>query len=396
MRRSRRSCRRVSRSPIIPAHLIAPGFIDTHIHYVQTGIIGAQGKQLLDWLNDYTFIAEQAFADEAVARDTARVFCDELAAQRHDDRAGVLLGPCRIGRCAVRGGGAPQSAAHRRQGADGPRGAAGAHGYRALGLRPVEGADRASGTAAAARSTPSRRALRSPARPSNSELAGACGASIPDVFVQTHIAENLAEIARVRELFPQRRDYLDVYAHYGLTGRRAVLAHGVHFGESEFARCHESGTAVVALPDLEHVPRQRPVRDARGARSAPAGACRPRHRHRRRHELLAARHHGRGLQGRAAARPSRSTRSRRSISRRSAARARSRSTTSIGTLAPGREADMVVLDPQGHAAARVPQRARAFDRRDCSPCWRRSATTGRCARPMWRASLAHARAAVDP
>src|ERR1700704_1020063 len=58
--------------------LISPGFIDTHVHYVQTGIIGAQGHQLLDWLNEYTFVAEQAFADDAVCRDTARVFCDEL------------------------------------------------------------------------------------------------------------------------------------------------------------------------------------------------------------------------------------------------------------------------------------------------------------------------------
>ena len=58
--------------------LISPGFIDAHIHYVQTGVIGAQGKQLLDWLETYTFVAEQAFADEAVARETARVFCDEL------------------------------------------------------------------------------------------------------------------------------------------------------------------------------------------------------------------------------------------------------------------------------------------------------------------------------
>src|SRR3977135_1925881 len=56
--------------------LIAPGFIDTHIHYVQTGIIGAQGHQLLDWLNDYTFVAEQAFADEGGRRDTAARFRD--------------------------------------------------------------------------------------------------------------------------------------------------------------------------------------------------------------------------------------------------------------------------------------------------------------------------------
>ena len=61
--------------------LVAPGFIDTHVHYVQTGIIGAQGFQLLDWLTHYTFAAEAEFADEAVARDTARVFCDELLRQ---------------------------------------------------------------------------------------------------------------------------------------------------------------------------------------------------------------------------------------------------------------------------------------------------------------------------
>ena len=61
--------------------LIAPGFIDTHVHYVQTGIIGAQGHQLLDWLNEYTFVAEQTFADPAVAQETARLFCDELLRQ---------------------------------------------------------------------------------------------------------------------------------------------------------------------------------------------------------------------------------------------------------------------------------------------------------------------------
>ena len=58
--------------------LIAPGFIDTHIHYVQTGVIGSQAKDLLDWLERYTFIAEQAFADPQIAASTARIFCEEL------------------------------------------------------------------------------------------------------------------------------------------------------------------------------------------------------------------------------------------------------------------------------------------------------------------------------
>ena len=58
--------------------LIAPGFIDTHVHYVQTEIIGSYGEQLLDWLDRYAFPAEMAFRDPAHAEAMARVFCDEL------------------------------------------------------------------------------------------------------------------------------------------------------------------------------------------------------------------------------------------------------------------------------------------------------------------------------
>ena len=84
--------------------------------------------------------------------------------------------------------------------------------------------------------------------PEQLELAGALWREHPGTFMQTHIAENHDEIALVKKLFPQRRDYLDVYAHYGLTGRRAVLAHGVHLDESEFARCHATGTALAHCP----------------------------------------------------------------------------------------------------------------------------------------------------
>ncbi|HET9044450.1 MAG TPA: guanine deaminase, partial [Burkholderiales bacterium] len=48
--------------------LITAGFIDSHVHYPQTEIIGAHGAQLLDWLNKYTFVAEQRFADKRHAR----------------------------------------------------------------------------------------------------------------------------------------------------------------------------------------------------------------------------------------------------------------------------------------------------------------------------------------
>ncbi|WP_029690239.1 amidohydrolase family protein, partial [Brucella abortus] len=45
-------------------HLVVPGFIDTHIHYPQTQVVASYAANLLEWLNTYTFVAEQKFADE--------------------------------------------------------------------------------------------------------------------------------------------------------------------------------------------------------------------------------------------------------------------------------------------------------------------------------------------
>jgi guanine deaminase len=84
--------------------------------------------------------------------------------------------------------------------------------------------------------------------PGQLEMAGALWREHPEVFVQTHIAENLREVAWIRELFPERANYLDVYDHYGLVGRRAVLAHGVHLTEPELCRCHEAGSALAHCP----------------------------------------------------------------------------------------------------------------------------------------------------
>ncbi len=227
--------------------LIAPGFIDTHIHYVQTGVIGAQGKQLLDWLETYTYVAEQAFADGAVARDTARVFCDELV--RNGTTTALVF-------CSVH---APsvdalfEEAQRRNLRLIAGKVLMDREAPAALTDTARTGYDQSKaligkwhGCGRCLYAITPRFAVTS--TPEQLELAGSLWREHPDVFVQTHIAENHAEIARARELFPERRDYLDVYDHYGLTGRRAVLAHGVHFGESEFARCHDNGTAVAHCP----------------------------------------------------------------------------------------------------------------------------------------------------
>ena len=84
--------------------------------------------------------------------------------------------------------------------------------------------------------------------PAQLDAAGTLWREHPDVLVHTHIAENRREIEWTAQLFPQRKNYLDIYDHHGLIGRRAVLAHGIHLGEEELCRCHESGTALAHCP----------------------------------------------------------------------------------------------------------------------------------------------------
>jgi guanine deaminase len=83
--------------------------------------------------------------------------------------------------------------------------------------------------------------------PSQLEAAGALWRAYPQLHVQTHIAETEEEIAFIAKLFPERKDFLDVYEHFGLVGRRTVLGHAIWFSESEFCRCHERDRP---LPDL--------------------------------------------------------------------------------------------------------------------------------------------------
>ena len=227
--------------------LIAPGFVDTHIHYVQTAIIGAQSGQLLDWLNAYTYVAEQAFADEELARSTAQVFCDELLRNGttsalvfcsvHAGSVDALLAQAQMRNMRLIAGkvlmdrNAPAALTDTaRSGYDQSKALIGKWHGRGRCVYAI---------------TP-RFAVTS--TPEQLELAGALWREHPDVLMQTHIAENLEEIAWVKKLYPERRDYLDVYAHYGLIGRRAVLAHGVHLEETALQRCCETGTALAHCP----------------------------------------------------------------------------------------------------------------------------------------------------
>ena len=84
--------------------ILSAGFVDTHVHYVQTEMIASPGKQLLEWVNDYIYPAEEAFADEAHASVVASVFCDQLLRNGTTTRGELLCRASAFRRCIFRGG----------------------------------------------------------------------------------------------------------------------------------------------------------------------------------------------------------------------------------------------------------------------------------------------------
>jgi guanine deaminase len=227
--------------------LVTPGFIDTHVHMPQLEVIASHGTELLDWLNTYTFPAETRYADPAVSRAGAALFTDALLA--HGTTAAVVF-----------------PTVHKVS-AEALFEAAAARGMRCItgkvlmdrhapdGLRDdVEQAerdcidliDRWHGRGRQAFALTVRFAPCS--TPAQLAMAGRLLASRPGLYMQTHVAENRAEVAWVAELFPQARSYLDVYHRHGLLGPRSVLAHGIWLDDADRALLAETGAQIAHCP----------------------------------------------------------------------------------------------------------------------------------------------------
>jgi guanine deaminase len=227
--------------------LITPGFIDTHIHYPQTGMIASYGEQLLDWLNTYTFPTEQQFEDKAHASDVAAIFLKELL--RNGTTTALVFGTVH-----------PQSVDAFFEAAQ------------ALNLRMIAGkvlmdrnapdylTDTAESGYAESKALIERwhgkgrlhyavtPRFAPTSTPEQLELAGKLLGEYPDLYMHTHLSENRKEIEWVKALFPERKGYLDVYDHHQLIGPRAVFAHGVHLCDDECKRLAETGSAVAFCP----------------------------------------------------------------------------------------------------------------------------------------------------
>lgn len=227
--------------------LILPGFVDAHTHYPQTGIIASWGKRLIDWLNGYTFPAEMAFGDPEHAMLVAERYLDLLLANGttsvcsyctiHPQSVDAFFTAAAARGMAVAGG----LTAMDRNAPEGLRDtAADAYDRSAALIGRWHGTGRAT-YAITPRFTPT-------STPAQLEALGSLWAQQPTCLMQTHLSEQVDEVAWVAELEPWARDYLDTYERYGLLGQGALFGHAIWLTERERARLAESGSALVHCP----------------------------------------------------------------------------------------------------------------------------------------------------
>jgi guanine deaminase len=227
--------------------LILPGFIDTHVHSPQLDVIASYGTELLDWLNNYTFPAERRYADPAVAEEGAAVFLDVLLA-RGTTSAVVFPTVHKVSADRL-------FAAAQQRGMRLIAGKVLMDRHAPEGLRDdvvqaerdcLELIARWHGTDRLAYAVTVRFAPTS--TPAQLAMAGALCQADPTLYMQTHVAENRAEVQWVRELFPEARSYLDVYARAGLLHPRSVLAHGIWLDDDDRAALRAAGAQIAHSP----------------------------------------------------------------------------------------------------------------------------------------------------
>jgi guanine deaminase len=227
--------------------LLVPGFIDTHLHSPQLDVIASWGTQLLDWLETYTFPAEGSHADPQVASQASALFLDALLA--HGTTAAAVFPTVhRVSAEALF-----EAALERGMRLITGKVLMDRHAPPQL-CDDVEAAERDClalierwhGRARLAYAlTPRFAATSSPAQLA---MAGRLLGREPGLYLQTHVAENQAEVAWVARLFPERRSYLDVYARHGLLGERSVLAHGIWLDDADRALLGQVGAQIAFCP----------------------------------------------------------------------------------------------------------------------------------------------------
>ena len=227
--------------------LILPGFIDTHVHMPQLDVIASYGTELLDWLNTYTFPAEARFADPERSKAGAELFVDALLANgttsaivfptAHKVSADALFAAAQQRGMRLVTGKVLQD----RHSPDGLRDDVAQARNDCIDLiQRWHGIDRLA-YSVTVRFAPT-------STPEQLAMAGELCAADATLYMQTHVAENRAEVEWVKQLFPEARSYLDVYARAGLLHRRSVLAHGIWLDDADRAALRQSGAHIAHSP----------------------------------------------------------------------------------------------------------------------------------------------------
>ena len=228
-------------------HLILAGFVDAHMHYPQTPIIASWGKRLIDWLNSYTFPQEAKLHDPAYAAQIAGRALDLSLAHGTTTQASYCtIHPTSVDAyfeaAAARGMAvvAGKTCMNRNAPDDLLDTAKSGYDDSKMLLNKWHGTGRAQ-YAITPRFSPT-------STPEQLEALGALWAENPDCLMQTHLSEQTDEVAWVRDLYPQARDYLDTYEAYGLLGEKGLYGHSIYLEPREVDRLAEVGAAVVHCP----------------------------------------------------------------------------------------------------------------------------------------------------
>lgn len=228
-------------------YLILPGFIDTHMHFPQMQVIASYAANLLEWLNTYTFPEECRFVESEHAARIAAHFYDELLRHGtttaaaycsvHKSSADAYFaealkrGMCMVGGKVMMDRNAPQGLL------DTPE-----MGYDETRAVIADWHGKGRNHVAI---TP-RFAITS--TPGQMKAAQALAEEFPDLHIQTHLSENHEEIRYTCELYPEATDYTDIYARYGLLGKKTLLGHAIHLSDREADALSEAGSVAVHCP----------------------------------------------------------------------------------------------------------------------------------------------------
>jgi guanine deaminase len=227
--------------------LISAGFVDAHVHYPQTAIIASWGKRLIDWLNTYTFPEEMRFADRAYADTIAHRYLDLVLARGtttictyatvHPESVDAIFTAAQTRGMRVFAG----KTCMDRNAPEGLRDTAqSAYDDSKALVQKWHGVDRLS-YVITPRFSPT-------STPEQLQALGALWREYPDCLMQTHLSEQLDEIAWVKDLFHQSRDYLDTYEAQGLLREGAVYGHAIHLTDREKSRLIEAGASIAHCP----------------------------------------------------------------------------------------------------------------------------------------------------